>query len=76
MERRADEWAALQLVDPDGYARAEFIHHGHVGAIAHDLGVVRSVIDTYQRILARVGDTVYVAPRMGAGQYAHRAEAS
>lgn len=71
-ERRADEWAALRLVDHDAYKRAELIHHGHAGAIAHELGVVRSIVEAYQRILLRVGDTVYVKPREGAGQWHHR----
>lgn len=71
-ERRADEWAALRLVTHEAYKRAELIHHGHVGAIAHDLGVVRSIVDAYQRVLLRVGDVVYVKPREGAGQWVHR----
>lgn len=71
-ERRADEWAALRLITHEDYKRAELIHHGHVGAIAHDLGVVRSIVDAYQRVLLRIGDTVYVKPREGAGQWAHR----
>lgn len=71
-ERRADEWAALRLIDHETYKRAELIHHGHAGAIAHDLGVVRSIVEAYQQILLRVGDTVYVKPREGAGQWHHR----
>ncbi|WP_336642283.1 ImmA/IrrE family metallo-endopeptidase [Microbacterium sp. MMO-56] len=71
-ERRADEWAALRLIKHDAYRRAEAIHHGHAGAIAHELGVVRSIIEAYQRVLLRVGDTVYVKPRQGAGQWHHR----
>lgn len=71
-ERRADEWAALRLISHDAYKRAELIHHGHIGAIAHDLGVVRSIVEAYQRVLLRIGDTVYVKPREGTGQWAHR----
>lgn len=71
-ERRADEWAALRLIHHDDYRAAEQLHHGHAGAIAHDLGVVRSIIEAYQRVLLRVGDTVYVQPKMGAGMYTHR----
>lgn len=71
-ERRADEWAALRLVSHEDYKRSELIHHGHAGAIAHDLGVVRSIITAYQRVLLRVDDTVYVRPRMGAGMWDHR----
>ena len=71
-ERRADEWAALRLIRREDYAASEAIHHGHAGAIAHDLGVVRSIVEAYRRVLLRVGDTVYVQPRMGAGMWAHR----
>lgn len=71
-ERRADEWAALRLITHDDYKRAETIHHGHAGAIAHELGVVRSIVTAYQRVLLRVDDTVYVKPREGAGQWLHR----
>jgi len=73
-ERRADEWAALRLIRREEYKRSESVHHGHIGAIAHDLGVVRSVVEAYQRVLLRIGDVVYVAPKMGAGQWAEREE--
>lgn len=75
-ERRADEWAALRLITPDAYRRAEAIYGSHTGALALELGVITRIVEAYQRVLARIGDTVYVAPRMGAGQFAHRAEAS
>lgn len=73
-ERRADEWAALRLICHEEYQHAERLHGAHPGAIAHDLGVVRSIVEAYQRVLLRVGDAVYVAPKMGAGQYEHRSE--
>ncbi|WP_323985937.1 ImmA/IrrE family metallo-endopeptidase [Microbacterium plantarum] len=73
-ERRADEWAAMRLIRHEDYRNSEAIHHGHAGAMAHDLGVVRSIVEAYQRILLRVGDTVYIAPKMGAGMWAHREE--
>lgn len=73
-ERRADEWAALRLIRHEDYQRAELLHGGHAGAIAHELGVVRSIVEAYRRILIRIGDTVYVGAKMGAGQFAHRAE--
>lgn len=73
-ERRAEEWAALRLIHHDDYRYAETVHHGHAGAMAVDLGVMRSIVEAFQRVLLRVGDAVYVAPKMGAGQYAHRAE--
>lgn len=70
-ERRADEWAALRLVTVDDYKRAEAIHHGRADAMAVELNVTLRLVEAYQRVLLRVGDTVYVAPRMGAGQYSH-----
>lgn len=70
-ERRADEWAALRLITPEAYRRAESLHGSHNGALAVELGVITRIVAAYQRILARIGNTVYVAPRMGGGQYHH-----
>ena len=70
-ERRADEWAALRLVTVDDYKRAEALHHGRADAMAVELNVTLRLVEAYQRVLLRVGDTVYLAPRMGAGQYSH-----
>lgn len=70
-ERRADEWAALRLVTVDDYKRAEALHHGRADAMAVELSVTLRLVEAYQRVLLRVGDTVYVEPRMGAGQYSH-----
>lgn len=75
-ERRADEWAALRLIDLDTYREAEALRDGHVPAIAHDLGVVTRCVEAYQRMLARIGDTVYLDPHMGAGQWAGKLEAA
>ena len=71
-ERRAEEWAALRLIDLDDYRHLETVHGGHAGAIAVDLDVMRSTVLAFQGLLERLGDTVYVRPRMGAGQWAHR----
>jgi len=71
-ERRAEEWAALRLIDIDAYRHLEAVHGGHAGAIAVDLDVMRSTVLAFQGLLARLGDTVYVRPRMGAGMWAHR----
>lgn len=68
-ERRADEWAAMLLIDADDYARAELVRGAHVSSMAHELGVVTRTVEAYQRLLLRVGDAVYVRPRFGAGQY-------
>lgn len=71
-ERRADEWAALRLIDRDAYREAEQLRDGHVPSIAHDLGVISRLVHAYQRILTRIGDIVYVDPRLGAGQWIDR----
>lgn len=74
-ERRADEWAALRLIDPERYRAAEEHWEGHLGAIAYDLGVTTKIVTAFQRVLARIGDTVYVDPRMGTGQWAEKVPA-
>lgn len=71
-ERRADEWAALILIAPDAYRSAEERWEGHAAAMAYDLGVTTRLVSSFQSVLSRIGDTVYVDPRMGAGQWAHR----
>lgn len=71
-ERRADEWAALRLIHIDDYRHVEALHDAHAGAMAVELGVLRRIVIAYQRVLARIDDTVYVQPKMGAGQWAHR----
>lgn len=73
-ERRAEEWAGLRLIDHDDYRHLEAIHYGHAGAMAVDLGVMRSIVEAYQRVLQRIDDTVYVQPKMGAGQWLRREE--
>lgn len=52
-ERRADEWAALRLINLDQYREAELIRDGHVASIAHDLGVIDRIVTAYQRVLER-----------------------
>lgn len=71
-ERRANEFAALTLINRDDYKRAELIHDGHVPSIAHELGVVTRTVRAYQRTLCRIGDTVYQKPRMGVGNWDYR----
>jgi Zn-dependent peptidase ImmA (M78 family) len=73
-ERRANEWAALRLITTTAYAESEAQRHGHLPAMAHDLGVTLELIEAYKRLLTRLGDATYVAPKMGAGQFADRAE--
>lgn len=71
-ERRAEEWAALRLISLDDYRHVEEMRDGHPGAMACDLGVLTSIVLVYRGMLERLGDTVYVGSRMGAGQWAHR----
>lgn len=72
MERRADEWAALRLITPEAYRDAERVHHGHIPSMAQDLGVIEDLALAYRGLLARLGDSVYLAPKMGAGQWARK----
>lgn len=71
-ERRANEWAALRLITTDAYAAAEAHHHGHLGSMAYELSVSLEILEAYRSVLARIGDTVYVRPRMGAQMWEHR----
>ncbi|GGO59000.1 hypothetical protein GCM10010910_00900 [Microbacterium nanhaiense] len=71
-ERRADEWAARTLIRLEDFKAAEAAHNGHVASMANDLDVITDLVEAYQRILARIGDTVYLRPRMGVGQWDHR----
>lgn len=71
-ERRADEWAALRLITLEDYRHVEAIHEGHAGAMALDLGVMRSIVEAFQRVLLRVGDVVYQCPKLGTGQWTRR----
>ncbi|WP_279367352.1 ImmA/IrrE family metallo-endopeptidase [Microbacterium testaceum] len=73
-ERAAEEWGALRLITLDDYRHVEEIRDGHVGAMAIDLGVMRTTLEAFQAVLLRIGDTVYVQPKMGAGQWTHRVE--
>lgn len=74
-ERRADEWAALTLISADNYRYAEERWDGRIGAMAYDLGVTKRLISVYQSLLLRLGTTTYVAPKMGAMQWAEKVEA-
>jgi len=73
-ERRADEWAALQMIGLDEYRQQEARHDGNVEAIALALNVTADLVEAFRRLLLRVGDTVYVAPKMGAGEFLARVE--
>jgi Zn-dependent peptidase ImmA (M78 family) len=71
-ERRAEEWAALRLIDREDYRYFEMVHEGRAAGMALDLGVMKSIVLAYQSLLQRIGDTVYVNARMGDGQWAQR----
>ncbi|KAA0961203.1 ImmA/IrrE family metallo-endopeptidase [Microbacterium sp. ANT_H45B] len=73
-ERRAEEWAALRLIDLDTYRYLEGVHHGRAAGMAVELGVMKSIVLAYQGLLQRIGDTTYVDPQMGAGQWHERIE--
>ncbi|MEI3845364.1 MULTISPECIES: ImmA/IrrE family metallo-endopeptidase [unclassified Microbacterium] len=74
-ERRADEWAALRLIDHREYRITEEAREGNVHLMAQDLDVIDDIVVAFQRVLLRVGETVYVGPRMGAGQWASKVAA-
>jgi len=71
-ERRADEWAARLLITPEAYAAAEHRRGTHLASLAFELGVTVELVTAYQRLLRRLGDTTYIEPRLGHGQWAHR----
>lgn len=71
-ETAANLWAARILITPDLYAEAERAREGHVPSMAFDLNVSDELVVAFQRQLLRTDTAVYVAPRMGAGQFTHR----
>ena len=73
-ERRADEWAAMQMIGLDEYRQQEARHDGNVEAIAVALDVTADMVEVYRKMLLRVEDIVYLDPRMGAGEYGARIE--
>lgn len=75
-ERRAWNWAARYLITPEGFALTERMREGHSASMAYDLGVTVELVEAYRKQLLRVDETVYVAPRMGSGQWSHRFSSS
>lgn len=71
-ERAADEWAAHFLIDPDEYRIAEAKYGTRMDWIAQELGVLQRIAEAYAGSLDRLGDMIYVRPRMGDGQFAAR----
>lgn len=68
-ERSANEWAARFLIDIHSYREVEHLRDGNVPTMAHDLNVTPELVIAYQGTLERIGTSVYVRPRMGAGQW-------
>lgn len=73
-EASANVWAAQTLITPDAYAAAERRHDGHLTAMAIELNVPDELAAVFRATLLRTDGAVYVDPRMGAGQFAHRIE--
>lgn len=72
-ERQANTYAATMLVDPEWYAELEEINHD-AEWIAEEMNVAPYVIVDYRRYcLQRIGNATYTRPRMGIGQWLHRA---
>lgn len=73
-EAAANAWAAQTLIAPGAYAEAEQNHGGHVTSMAIALNVPDELVVVFRSLLLRTEGAVYVDPRMGAGQFAHRIE--
>lgn len=73
-ERHADEWAAQQLIDINEYRIAEAAYGNNTEAIAQELNVMGFIVEAYERILQRYGNTIYIRPRMGRGCWQERYE--
>ena len=73
-EDRADEWAAHLLIGVDDFREAEERHSGHIPSIAADLYVLEKTVRAFMRTLTRIGDTVYVNAKQGAGQWENKFE--
>lgn len=71
-ERRADDWAALRLIDVSAYRDAEMLHDGNVEAMAVDLSVTVELVEAFHNLLFRAGSHVYVEPRLGKGSWAEK----
>lgn len=74
MEREADEWSALHNINIWDYREAEHEHNAHVPTMAFHLGVVDEAVEVFRGMLARLGDAVYLRPRMGVGNWDRKLE--
>lgn len=64
-EDRADEWAAHFLIDLEDYIHAEERFGTHTEWIADELCVLDRLVKAYERTLTRIGDSIYVNPKLG-----------
>lgn len=74
VEDRADEWAAHFLIDPAEYRIAEEKYGVHLDWIAQELCVLERLVVAYERTLHRIGNAVYVNPKLGHGNWAAKYE--
>lgn len=75
MERRADEWSATHCIDISDFKESEVQFSGHVPTMAFHLGVPDEAILVFRQRLQRIGDDIYMSPRMGTGQWAKKMRA-
>lgn len=74
-ERQADIYAATLLVNPEWYRELELINDD-AEWIAEEMNVAPYVIVDYRKYcLQRIGDVTYTKPKMGLGQWLHKAAA-
>lgn len=69
MERRADEWSALMCIDLDAFREYELQFSGHVPTMAFNLGVPDEAVEMLKSMLNRIGNELYMLPKMGYGQW-------
>jgi Zn-dependent peptidase ImmA (M78 family) len=73
-ERQADAFAARLLIPADRYATLERVSPD-MHYLADELNVTTRVVEAFRKhCVVRLGDTTYVRPKMGAGQWAARIE--
>jgi Zn-dependent protease with chaperone function len=73
-EAAAQRWAAHRLIRTEEYVATERERDGHVPSMAVDLQVADELVTAYQRDVVRLGDTVYVRPGLGVGDWLYREE--
>jgi len=72
-EHAANVWAAHMLISPHIYAEAERLRNGHLASMAFELNVSDELLAVFRDSLLRTDHATYVRPRMGTGQWTHRA---